>query len=62
MFFMVKINIQRSKRHIITFLFLVYFLLYVVSPLCYAEDRISEESTITHSAKYDTKTSALYGN
>jgi hypothetical protein len=30
-------------------------LLYVVSPFCYAEDRISEDSTITHAAKYDIK-------
>ncbi|MDA8214659.1 MAG: hypothetical protein M0Z64_05210, partial [Nitrospiraceae bacterium] len=51
---MVKINMQRRKRHIITFLFLVYFLLYVVSPLCYAEDGLSEDSTITDAAKYDT--------
>lgn len=36
--FMVKINMQRRKRYIITFLFLVYFLFYVVSPLYYAED------------------------
>jgi hypothetical protein len=43
------------KRYIITFLFLVYFLLYVVSPLCYAEDRLSEDSTITHAAKHNTK-------
>lgn len=45
---------QRRKRHIITFLFLVYFLLYIVSPLCYAEDSLSEDSTIMHAAKYDT--------
>jgi len=45
---------QRSKRYIITFLFLIYFLLYVVSPLCYAEDRLSEDSAITHAAKYNT--------
>lgn len=42
------------KRYIFTFLFLVYFLLYVVSPLCYAEDGLSEDSTITHAAKYNT--------
>lgn len=42
------------KRYILTFLFLVYFLLYVVSPLCYAEDGLSEDSTITHAAKYNT--------
>lgn len=52
---MVKINMQSRKRHIITLLFLVYFLLYVVSPLCYAEDGLSEDSTITHAAKYDIK-------
>lgn len=52
--FMVKINMQRRKRHIITFLFLFYFLLYVVSPFCYAEDGLSEDSTITDAAKYDT--------
>jgi hypothetical protein len=43
------------KRNIIKFLFLIYFLLYVVSPFCYAEDRISEDSTITHTAKHNTK-------
>ncbi len=43
------------KRYIITFLFLIYFLLYVVSPLCYAEDGLSEDSTIMHAAKYDIK-------
>lgn len=43
------------KRYIFIFLFLVYFLLYVVSPLCYAEDGLSEDSTITHAAKHDTK-------
>jgi hypothetical protein len=42
------------KKYTITFLFLFYFLLYVVSPLCYAEDRISEDSIITHAAKYNT--------
>ncbi len=52
---MVKINMQRRKRHTITFLFLIYFLLYVVSPFCYAEDRISEDSTITHATKYNIK-------
>lgn len=52
---MVKINMQSRKRHIITLLFLVYFLLYVVSPLCYAEEGLSEDSTITHAAKYDIK-------
>lgn len=52
---MVKINMQSRKRHTITLLFLVYFILYVVSPLCYAEDRLSEDSTITHAAKYDIK-------
>lgn len=52
---MVKINMQRSKRHIITFLFLIYFLLYVVSPFCYAEDRLNEDGIITHAAKHDTK-------
>lgn len=46
---------KRSKRHIITFLYLSYFLLYVVSPLCYAEDRLSEDSTITDAAKYNIK-------
>jgi hypothetical protein len=44
-----------GKRYIFTFLFLFYFLLYVVSPLCYAEDRISKDSTITHAAKHNTK-------
>lgn len=43
------------KRYIFTFLFLVYFLLYVVSPLCYAEDGLSEDSTITHAAKFNIK-------
>lgn len=43
------------KRNIIKFLFLIYFLLYVVSPFCYAEDRLSEDSAITHAAKYDIK-------
>ncbi len=52
---MVKLNMQLCKRNIITFLFLFYFLLYVVSPFCYAEDRLSEDSAITHTAKYDIK-------
>lgn len=52
---MVKINMQSRKRHTITLLFIVYFILYVVSPLCYAEDRLSEDSTITHAAKYGIK-------
>lgn len=42
------------KRYFFTFLFLVYFLLYVVSPLCYANDRLSEGGLITHSTKHNT--------
>lgn len=43
------------KRYIFTFLFLAYFLLYAVSPLCYANDILSEEGLITHSTKHNTK-------
>lgn len=43
------------KRYIFTFLFLIYFLLYVVSPLCYAEERLSEGGLITHATKHNTK-------
>lgn len=43
------------KKYFFTVLFLVYFLLYVVSPLCYANDRLSEEGLITHSTKHNTK-------
>ncbi|BCB95431.1 hypothetical protein JZK55_03530 [Dissulfurispira thermophila] len=52
---MVKIDMQRRRKHIITFLFLVYFFLYVVSPLCYAEDRLDEGSQISHAAKCNIK-------
>lgn len=41
------------KKNIIKFLLPVYFLLYIVSPLCYAEDRLSEDSSINHAAKYN---------
>lgn len=44
-----------GKRHIFGILFFIYFLLYVVSPFCYAEDRLNENSTVTHAAKYDIK-------
>ena len=43
------------KRNIFNFLFLVYFLLYVISPICYAEDGLNEKFIIAHETKQDTK-------
>ncbi|MFN3479444.1 MAG: hypothetical protein ACK415_03570 [Thermodesulfovibrionales bacterium] len=43
------------KRHFITFLFLFYFSFYVISPLCYTENGISEDTAITHATKHSTK-------
>ncbi len=40
------------KRGIVTFLFLVYYLLYVVSPLYYTDDSINEDSVVTHASRY----------
>ncbi len=47
-----------GKRHIFGILFFIYFLLYIVSPLCYAKDRLSEldgDYAIAHTSKCDTK-------
>ena len=43
------------KGNIIRLFFLVYFIIYVISPLCYAEDRLTESSAITRNAKYNIK-------
>lgn len=34
------------KRDILIFLFLIHFLFYAVSPICYADDQLSEGGTI----------------
>ncbi len=44
-----------QKKHIFKFLFLVYFLFYVVSPLCYAKERLNEGDVIAHTTKHETK-------
>jgi len=45
----------RGKKHIFGVLFFIYFLLYVVSPVCYAGDSVNEKIIITHGAKQNLK-------
>lgn len=48
----------RGRRNILGILFFIYFLFYVLSPLCYAEDGLKKSDggyAITYAAKYGTK-------
>ncbi|MEW6214300.1 MAG: hypothetical protein AB1478_03720 [Nitrospirota bacterium] len=44
-----------GKRNFFKILFLIYFLLYVVSPICYVENRLNEDNKITRETGYDVK-------
>lgn len=46
---------NRQKRRIFKFLLLIYFLIYVVSPLCYTGDQLYEDCIIIHETKNNTK-------
>lgn len=47
---MLKTTMQVKTRHIITLLFSIYFSLFVLSPICYTADGLSEENGADYQA------------
>jgi hypothetical protein len=46
---------QLQKRHIVTFLFSIYFALYVLSPICYTEDGLSGNNAAAYQTNLNLK-------
>jgi len=52
---MIKKTMHFQKRHILTLLFSAYFLLYVLSPLCFAQDGLHDDSPVVYKTYPNTK-------
>ncbi|MEW6409586.1 MAG: hypothetical protein AB1488_05675 [Nitrospirota bacterium] len=50
-----------QKRHLFKFLFLIYFPLYVISPLCYAGEWLNEDYSIGYKTRHNVKNIQVVG-
>lgn len=52
---MIKKTMPFQKRHVLTLVFSAYFVLYVLSPMCFTQDGVTDEVPVAYQANSGTK-------